>query len=1076
MTQEQGKLLNSTIQQHYIKKNQETLECDRFIYRALLIAKYLDENEQNHQCKERIIRNCIASSMPSINKAITSVSDVEKYNFVSIPSFYNLNLYVKILEHLLNFYLNVEVILLNKIKTALVECIEITHKKVNELILITGNPKALDMAMLSELFVKYNGDLDKFKKYIEGHLKCVNDEDVDAQEIYDDLVNDILGIQQETSKTKITKIKSLNEKANDFFDDWEKSQKVSDAQDFINNTSSIITGITELGGLIAGATGNEEVEEAFNCAGVIIGATLSVGISLIGCAAGPLGLIGVAASLIGGITSITSYFINRNKKTPEEMIIDQIAQLGDMIQHNFKNVFKYLNHIEQTIIENFVDIKNDLAHIDKNISVIKKSLDNMFDILLDEDYFNNRNEMLTYHENFNNDMPYEMQIKGFYNFINCSTIKPMLKSKHLADGIPECIQGIKENGIDEYIPFLAEYADTYLSPINRLKEYISPIYWAEGSLSLVEFILRTPEFCVLNKQQQTFNEIIQLGKNVNNLTEELFDNNILEKIIMKYISCLDDYMPELSVTQIKGVDTASIAEYINEIKTAVNKSLELPVFNEIDKYATLIKAYFKLIHSDDYRNNSELLHYVNCLWDIADFKNYLCSISFDTYNWMSVIPDEYNHLVATYGEEYLEEILLFINNKYGLWKRVQNIKDELRRVCRQLICYSKLNKKRINYTLVSNIINYLERFKNEFFGDLPLERNAVYAEKEAIDYIFFDFGNILNYNSVGDFANKNLAIIGNAKFCKEKSALEPWKIFDGSWHTVSNNTKVSKFSIEFNLSKIDKPIYLRLCSRFINMNNTDYLNRKVSITLSNQEGEYDIEKEYRPETFVSNMSDCISLFDGSTIVSPLRNRFFREDVWRISADKLSKNNRLIISSNEPYMVHNIEIATDIMPTYNKKVYALYARELNSYLAIEDLEKDEHRLNTQKDLNDKCHFIMRRMLFTNYVQLYSPYVKDIIVPTVEDFMCWFNKFNFRPWEEVLNNSEIARNKWLYVNQKEDNTLALIAPKFSQNTLCISYGYVCEQLFKNAAKPDSLLFYAGNINHSKPLWLELKQVKL
>lgn len=1093
MNKKVSKQFTASLQNVLDIKNQDVIECDEFIYKSLFIAKFFDQKEpRDGISRETEVRTCIAKSMPSIKEAKTSVSDVGKYEIMAIPSYYNLNIYMMILELLLDYYIKAEVTLVEKIKDPIIVCITCAENKVSEMVKVTADEELLDMKELSDLFEKYHNDIQKFKNYISkrdvAKITDQSNDDIDPQELYDELCDEVLVIQDRTSETDADKIKSLTKRANDFFDGWEKSGKIDHAKKFINNTSKIVTGITELGGLIAGVAGDDDAKEVFECASVILGATFSVGISLIGCAAGPIGILGVASSLIGGVTSIASYFINRDKKTPEEIILDQIVNLGNMIQNSFESVFKYLNSIEKSMIENFIDIKEDLSKIDEKMSRMKKSFDRMFDIILDEGYFNKRNKVLTYHENIDIPMPIEMQIDGFYNFVNCATIKSTLKSKHLSDGLEECIDGINEDGVDRYISFLAEYVDNYIVPIDNFKEYVSPMYWGEGSLSLVEFILRTPEFKVVKKQQETFRKIIQLGNNISKLVEQLYEKGIIEKIIMKYIKCLDDPFGDLNKITIKSLDNNDILKYVNDVQSTVSDFIEKAELRKIKEYSILIKAYFNLIHNYDYKNNSDLSLALDSLWGDNEFKNCLINISIDSNRWYRDIKNTYEELLKKYGEENTEEIVLFINNKYGLGKRVQNVKDELKRICRQLISHSKLNKKHIGYLLGKNIINFLYRFENEFFNEELYRRpNYIFGEveKDELEYMFLDFGNILGFNSIDDFDNKELGKIGNVKIASEQKTLPtPWKVLDGSWHispkqndNSTNEEKIGKFDVIFDLKDTSKPLYLRVCSRFVNMHNEEYLNEHMSITLSNEIGNYDIVKEYRPQTFIDNSCDAIYLFDGSTLKSNLRNRYFREDVWKIPAGKLCETiNKLTFSTNADYMIHNIEIATDVLGEEDK-MYALYSKEVDGYMAIEDLKENKHRISIQKELDEKCHFRINSMMFTNFIQLYSSYVDDIIAPTPSDGFYWYMEFDLIPYKELLKNAkeykvpEIMRNTWFEVEQKHSNNIYIQLPKFIQAYSNILVGYMC----KRNTKQENYQFFAGNKNRSNPLCFELKEVK-
>jgi len=1083
--------IQSLYQQILDTKNQEAIDCDEFINKSLSIAKFLDENKSIEGItREREVRDCIAQSMPSIKEAITSISDIGKYEVESIPSFYNLNLYMKILEHLLDYYINTPEELIDKIKGHTIRCIDITETKVAELIIITQKEELLDMKKISDYFAKYNTDIEKFKHYISEKRIDSKVFDIDPKELLGEIRKDVVTLRTEVEKLDTNKIDEVRTKANNFYDKWEKSQAEGDAMNFIEKTPELLSGVMELGGLISKATGApKEVQEVFAACEVFVGATLNIGISLIGCAAsGGVGVIGVATSLIGGITSITNFFMNKDKESPEEIILQQIEYLGEKISNSFDKVFEYLNHMEQLVTEQFMEIKDHLDEIEKRMSGIKVTIDNIFSIILTKEYFSERNKGLTYHENFDNDMPYQMQVDGFYTFTNFATVTSVLESKHLRDGIDECIDGIINDGMDSYIPFLAEYANAYLAPINNLDDYITPRYWAQGCLDLVEFIFRTPEFKILKRQKETINEMIKLGNNVNNLCKTLFDNAILEKLILKYMDCLEDTLPNLLDFRLESIEESDpiqidINKYANEVRSACSEMMDLDLFKKIKEYRTLIRAYFLLIHSIDYSGRG-IKDSINALWGEDKFKSFLNDIYLETYTWETqrTIQKEYEELMKNHGKYKIEEqITLFLNNKYGIKKKFQNITEELRRNCRKLISYSKLNRKYIGNSLIMNVENYLMRFQNEFYNEeLITKPEYIYKNGEIetlADYIFVDFGNILDYNSLKNFDDKDLGKIGDVNV---SGKLQPWHVFDGSWYIEPSG----EFSVIFDLNNTEKSVYLRLCNRFITMYNSkeDYLSQRIQVKLSNEKGIFPLDHEYRPQTFRENEFNHLTLLDNSSIPSKLSCGFFKEDIWKVPSDKLCKSdNKLIITTDGGYMIHSLEIATDVMTKPKEITYALYSEELDEYLGLEALELGNHRAILKKELDRTCHFVLKPMLFSNLYTLYSPYVHDIIVPTASDGFYWVDSFDLRPYNELVLDEkthripEIINNRQLKLANKEteNDVIAFQLPKFIQTQFWdkfISRGYICK------GEGHTLkAFSAKDINKSKPIWFKLKEIK-
>ncbi|QOR34647.1 hypothetical protein IMX26_14395 [Clostridium sp. 'deep sea'] len=1051
------------------------LEYNKFIQLALQIATYIDSHQQEPVSKTRIVRNCIAQVIPPLKVAKTSVSDVAKYEYMSVSSYYNLNLYNMLLDFLLGFYISSTSKIKMVIKPQIIECINIIQAKISHMEKITDNSKLLNMPNLTLFFNKYGSSINDFKSLLVKSNSLENNSISKLKKLHNNIKMALTNLFNETKKTSPQKIKSLKDKANDFFDDWEKSQDIDDAKEFVENTSNIITGVMELGTLIAGSKGNKELEETLNCTGVIVGATLNVGLALISCCLGPfgvLGILGVASSLVGGVTSITSYFVNKDKKSPEEIIIDQIAQLGKMIEQNFKYVYKYLSSIETTMIEKFIDLKYDLKNIDKNIDEIKSMLDTMFDILLDEEYFNNRNKMLTYHENFDTDMPYDMQVNSFFNFVNCCTVKSKNKSKHLADGITYCINGIKEKGIDFYIPFLAEYANMYLCNIKLCKEYISPMYWGEGCLSLVEFILRNPEFKTIPKQKETFNEIMQLGSDVIELTEQLYNKKVLEKIILRYIDCIENYLPELAHLDLLKVDSKYVNEYLENVTKAIEQVKKSGIIQQLNEYCILVKAYFKLIHNDAYINNIDVIEALSNLCSGQDLLDYLNDIIKYINNNMFSINKEYDKLVVSQAG-YTEQITLFIKNKYGVWKRLQYIKEESKRNCRKLITYSKAPKESIGDLLTKNILSYLLRFSSEFYGTESASYKS--AQNNVLDYNFIDFGNVLDFNSKINFDNKELKIIGNGNAivkCLSKDSISSWQVLDGSWHTPLERS--NSFSILFNLNNTNNPLYFRLNSRFINMDNEGYFNRHVSLVLTNDLGSYVIADQYRPETFINNEKEQITCFNGCVVNSKLKNPFFSESVFVIPAENLcEKNNEISVVTKKELMIQNIEIATAVFKQ-NDCEYALSIPNSKLYLTIEEYEKGKHRVNFTPQLDEKCYFKIEYKPFTNYIQLYSTYLNDYVISTNYDTKQWDKELNLCPLNEVKEQiaktmlPEILRNPWLYLITYEANKFAIIVPKFRRKYLDNSFGYLCKNKNKN-----KYIFAAEEHSICDPLYIELEE---
>lgn len=342
----------------------------------------------------------------------------------------------------------------------------------------------------------------------------------------------------------------------------ELAEAIKHNQIFTNTLNTINQGF-QLVGIVASLTGDTKFAQTVNKVGTAVVTIIST-IAALSAASGPFAPFVAIGS---GILSIFHLFTSGPSES--ELIIDHINKLADHLDKRFDAIENTLFAISarmdkrfdrleamlgsfyKEVISNFIDLRqriNNLQYtayqIIEQITLLGQQMEAGFRTLYKQSYEAEKHRALRFHEDrsYPKEMPQEDMLHHYENFRDwiLDGVKDSLLS---GDGkkiytYEELFQEIRRQGIDYIINPFAQYMVREFN-IRSPGILCNPLAWADGVLTFIEFIKRTPEFVILPEHHRRIDDFIAVGSQVNHFTKsiranEQFFSTLIEDYAKKY--------------------------------------------------------------------------------------------------------------------------------------------------------------------------------------------------------------------------------------------------------------------------------------------------------------------------------------------------------------------------------------------------------------------------------------------------------------------------------------------------------------------------------------------------------------